>query len=117
SSAQPQRRDEGNASAQEMLPDAMGRQSLRNAALSGDRDAQFIVASRYLDGKSVDQDYAAAGRWYQKAAAKRLAPAQYRLGTLFERGKGVPQDLALARVWYERAAEQGNVKAMHNAAG
>jgi localization factor PodJL len=107
-------KDAAAAPVRETLPDIVGPEGLRNAALNGDPQAQFIVAGRYLDGKSVEQDYAAAARWYQKAAAKGLAPAQYRIGTLFERGKGVPQDMALARVWYERAAGRGNVKAMHN---
>ena len=51
-----------------------------------------------------------------QAATAGLAPAQYRLATLFERGRGVPKDASAALVWYQRAAEQGNVKAMHNAA-
>lgn len=91
-------------------------ESLRQAAAGGNAAAQFIVASRYLDGQSVQQDFAEAARWYQKAASQGLAPAQYRIATLFERGKGVPLDMATARVWYERAAEGGNVRAMHNVA-
>jgi localization factor PodJL len=101
---------------QDQALQAVGPEGLKKAAQNGDPAAEFIVASRYLDGKSGAQDFAAAARWFQRAAAKGLAPAQYRLGTLFERGKGVPQDMALARMWYERAAEQGNIKAMHNAA-
>ncbi|MFL5259802.1 MAG: peptidoglycan-binding protein [Hyphomicrobiales bacterium] len=101
---------------QDQALQAVGPEALRKAAQNGDPAAEFIVASRYLNGKSVAQDHAAAARWFQRAAAKGLAPAQYRLGTLFERGKGVPQNMALARMWYERAAEHGNVKAMHNAA-
>jgi localization factor PodJL len=100
----------------EKLPDAIGPASLRMAAAGGDAQAQFIVATRYLEGKSVGQDFAAAARWFERSAAKGLAPAQYRIGTLFERGKGVRQDMAAARLWYERAAEGGNVKAMHNVA-
>ncbi|MBC8037006.1 MAG: SEL1-like repeat protein [Rhizobiales bacterium] len=93
-----------------------GSQSLREAATRGDATAQFIIASRYLDGQNVQQDFTKAAYWYQLAAARGLAPAQYRLATLFERGKGVPQDVAAALLWYERAASAGNVKAMHNAA-
>ena len=102
--------------AAEMPPAEAGPDSLRQAAAQGNSAAQFIVASNYLDGKSVTQDFTKAAKWYQLAAAKGLAPAQYRIATLFERGRGVPQDIAAARVWYERAAERGNVKAMHNAA-
>ena len=103
-------------SAAEMPPPEAGSMALREAAQRGDAKAQFIIASRYLDGQNVAQDLPKAAKWYQEAASRGLAPAQYRLATLFERGKGVPQDVATALLWYERAAEGGNVKAMHNAA-
>lgn len=94
----------------------VGSLELRKAAAAGDASAQFVIASRYINGKLVKRDYAKAALWFQKAASNGLAPAQYRLGTLFERGNGVPKDLNAARLWYERAAEKGNVKAMHNLA-
>lgn len=97
-------------------PAEIGSQSLREAASGGDMTAQFIVASHYLDGRNVQQDFTKAAYWYEQAASRGLGPAQYRLATLFERGKGVPQDVAAALQWYERAADAGNVKAMHNAA-
>jgi localization factor PodJL len=98
------------------LPPSIGSESLRQAALDGDARAAFIIATRFAEGKSVPQDYAAAARWYQLAAEKGLAPAQYRMGALFERGTGLKLDLEAARQWYERAAEAGNIRAMHNAA-
>ena len=104
------------AGEREMPPVEVGSEALRQAAERGEASAQFIVATRYLDGEGVAQDVTQAAHWYQKAALAGLAPAQYRLATLFERGRGVPQDAATALVWYQRAAEQGNVKAMHNAA-
>jgi localization factor PodJL len=104
------------ANEREMPPLEIGSEALRNAAERGEASAQFIVATRYLDGEGVTQDVTRAAHWYQKAALAGLAPAQYRLATLFERGRGVPQDVATALIWYQRAAEQGNVKAMHNAA-
>jgi localization factor PodJL len=104
------------AGEREMPPAELGSEALRNAAERGEASAQFIVATRYLDGEGVTQDVTRAAHWYQKAALAGLAPAQYRLATLFERGRGVPKDTATALVWYERAAAQGNVKAMHNAA-
>lgn len=100
----------------EMPPADVGTEALRAAAARGDAKAQFIIASRYLDGQGVAQDLPKAAYWYQVAAERGLAPAQYRLATLFERGKGVPQDAATALLWYERAAEGGNIKSMHNAA-
>lgn len=104
------------APATELPPPEVGSEALRQAAQRGDAKAQFIIASRYLDGQNVAQDLPKAAYWYQQAASRGLAPAQYRLATLFERGKGVPQDPATALLWYEHAAAAGNVKAMHNAA-
>ncbi len=104
------------AGERELPPPELGSEALRSAAERGEASAQFIVATRYLDGEGVTQDVTRAAHWYQKAARAGLAPAQYRLATLFERGRGVPKDTATALIWYERAAAQGNVKAMHNAA-
>ena len=98
------------------LETTIGSTSLRDAAMAGDGQAQFVVATRYLNGENVAQDYAKAAYWYGKASATGLAPAQYRMATLYERGKGVNLDLKSALSWYERAAALGNVKAMHNAA-
>ena len=99
-----------------MPPTEAGTQSLRQAALAGDPNAAFIVASRYLEGRDMTQDYERAAEWFARAASKGLAPAQYRLATLYERGRGVPQDRQAAMAWYLKAAENGNVKSMHNLA-
>jgi localization factor PodJL len=104
------------ASGDVALEDAIGTSKLREAAAVGDANAQFVVATRYLNGENVSIDYAKAAYWYGKAAASGLAPAQYRVATLYERGKGVDKDMKAALSWYERAAALGNVKAMHNAA-
>ncbi|MFO1123644.1 MAG: peptidoglycan-binding protein [Hyphomicrobiales bacterium] len=100
----------------ELPPPETGTLALRQAAARGDAEAQFVIASRYLDGQGVEQNLPEAARWFERAATGGLAPAQYRIGTLLERGKGMPQDIAAALLWYQRAAAAGNVKSMHNAA-
>lgn len=115
-SAEPKAAIEAAITDADALPAGIGTASLRQAALDGDAQAAFIVATRFAEGKSVPQDQAAAARWFAAAAQKGLAPAQYRMGTLYERGTGTKLDLEAARQWYERAAEAGNVRAMHNAA-
>jgi localization factor PodJL len=96
---------------------ATGSLQLREAAAMGNGEAQFVIATRYLNGENgLQQDFGKAAYWYGKSAASGNAPAQYRLGTLYERGKGVAKDLKAALGWYERSAALGNVKAMHNAA-
>ena len=104
------------AAPQVVLDDKIGPQQLRDAAQSGDANAQFVVATRYMNGENVNADFAKAAYWYGKAAAAGLAPAQYRVATLYERGRGVPKNMGAALSWYERAAALGNVRAMHNAA-
>jgi localization factor PodJL len=98
------------------LDATVGPAKLRQAAQAGDASAAFIVATHYLNGDTVETNYAKAAFWYGKAAAAGSAPAQYRLATLYERGKGVDKNLNTAMSWYERAGTLGNVKAMHNAA-
>ncbi len=95
---------------------AIGNDSLRKSALTGDANAQFVIATRYLNGENVPPDAAKAAYWYGRAAVSGLAPAQYRMATLYERGTGVERNMQAALSWYERAAALGNVKAMHNAA-
>jgi localization factor PodJL len=97
-------------------PDGIGTDQLRADAAAGNPQAQFIIASRYMDGERVSRDFEQAAAWYEKAAASGLAPAQYRMATLFERGRGVTRDLGKALEWYEKAAALGNVRSMHNAA-
>lgn len=97
-----------------MPPAAIGTTALRNAAASGERLAEFEVASRFAEGKGVAQDLRLAFVWYRRAAAHGLAAAQFRLGAYYERGIGTSADIARAKVWYHRAADQGHIKAMHN---
>ncbi|HEX9903788.1 MAG TPA: peptidoglycan-binding protein [Propylenella sp.] len=98
------------------LPEAIGPDRLRAAAISGDPLAAFDVAARFAEGRGVPPDMSAAVTWYTRAAERGLAPAQYRLGSIYEKGLGVPKDAAKAQEWYARATEAGNVKAMHNLA-
>ena len=91
-------------------------QGLREAAAAGDASAQFELASRLADGRSVVKDPHAAFLWFERAAAQSLAPAEYRLGSLYEKGVGVTRDTQLAMAWYKKAAEAGNARAMHNLA-
>ena len=105
-----------NTSLTASLPELIGPAQLRDAALGGDRIAEFEVGARYAEGRGVPQDMLTAVVWYEKSADAGLAPAQYRLGSIYEKGLGVPRDLAKAQEWYRRAADAGNVKAMHNLA-
>ena len=100
----------------ELPAEAVGPLDLRQAAANGDARAQFEVGAIYTEGRAVTQDYAEAGKWYERAAAQGFVPAQYRLGNLYEAGQGVEKDIEVAKLWYQRAAEAGNRMAMHNLA-
>ena len=65
-------------------------------------------------GDDVDQDYAKAFNWFQKAAAQGYAGAQCNLGLMYQNGEGVAKDLIKAADWYEMAAAQGNAYAQFN---
>ncbi|MET3792139.1 peptidoglycan-binding protein [Aquamicrobium terrae] len=98
------------------VPANLGTPALRDAAASGDAKALFEIGARYAEGRGVQEDMAAAAKWYESAADKGLAPAQYRIGNFYEKGIGVERDTDKARRWYEMAAGQGNASAMHNLA-
>ncbi len=62
----------------------------------------------YGFGNGVTQNYAAALKWYHKAADQGYADAQLNLGLLYTRGRGVTQDIVQAHMWYTLAAASGD---------
>ena len=82
-------------------------QTLQQAAVQGDINAQFFLGESYKQGYEVQQDYAQAAYWYRQAANQGLPKAQNNLGLLYEHGQGVPQDYTEAARWYRLAAAQG----------
>ena len=90
--------------------------ALRAAAAGGDPAAEYEIAQRYVEGRGLPQDLAAAADWFDRAAKQGLAPAQFRLGSFYEKGLGVTKSLEAARQLYSAAADAGNAKAMHNLA-
>lgn len=77
-------------------------------ANAGDARARRLLALRYLRGRGVEQDLAAAHRWLRLAAEQSFALAQRDLGELYERGVGVTPDLTEALRLYRLAAAQGD---------
>ena len=75
--------------------------------------AQFKLGELYENGHVVQQDYAQARHWYEKAAEQGYAAAQYNLGALYMK-EGLLRDskqARQARSWFEKAAKQGNADA------
>jgi TPR repeat protein len=50
-------------------------------AEKGNAEAQFNLGLMYAKGRGIDQDYAKARAWYEKAAAQGFPPAQEILKT------------------------------------
>jgi len=76
----------------------------RKAAEQGDMDSQNRLATLYLTGDGVQQDFAEAAKWYRKAADQGDVEAQNELGSLYGNGRGVPVDYVEAYRWFDIAA-------------
>lgn len=82
-------------------------ETIRAAAQSGDIEAQYKLAGRYLSGHGVARDPQEAVEWYRKAAQRFHFGAQFALGALYEKGDGVRHDYLRAAEWYELAGGLG----------
>lgn len=80
-------------------------------AVYGDVQAQTGLASLYLLGKCVEQDYSEAARWAQSAVSSGDAGAEFILSGLYLEGLGVQKNTAEAVMWLRKSAEHGNAKA------
>lgn len=86
----------------------------RSRAKAGDASAQYNMGVLYDRGLGVDQDYAEARRWYEKAAEQRYGRAEHNLGIMYESGKGVKPDMAQAAQWFRRGADDGQAASQNN---
>lgn len=123
------------------VPEAL--KVLMDDAENGIADAQFFLASMYVNGHGVQQDYKEALKWYGRAmevintlekrkdysfekenipqALKRLikdaengdAKAQIYLAELYLTGDRVPRDYQKAAKWFQLAAKRGNSEAQY----
>ena len=96
------------------LPPALAK--VKAAALEGDGNAVWDLATREADGRGMPRDLATATKLFEKLATAGYAPAQYKVAGHYEKGSGVGRDLEKAKLWYGRAAEQGHARSMHNLA-
>ncbi|NQV99566.1 MAG: sel1 repeat family protein [Rhodospirillales bacterium] len=68
---------------------------------------EALLGDIYYMGHGVPKDYAAAFKWYKRAADKGNALSQSTLGDIYYYGFGVPQNYVLAAKWWQLAADQG----------
>lgn len=84
----------------------------RRAAGQKNADAMASLAVMYARGRGVEQDYAAAMRYYQAAARFGNAHALQGLGVLYANGQGVGQDMHEALAYWLVAAAAGDASAL-----
>ena len=88
----------------------------RSAAQRGNRSAQALIGTMYLEGEGVAQNYKEAVRWYKLAAQQGDTLGQFSLGFMYANGQGVAQDYKEAVRWYKLAAKQNKDRAQYNLA-
>ncbi|WP_225757441.1 tetratricopeptide repeat protein [Cardiobacterium sp. Marseille-Q4385] len=86
----------------------------RQLAAASNALGQYNLGVYYRDGLGVAQDYDAARRWFEAAAAQGYDDALNNLGVLYDHGLGIAQDSNRARQYFEQAAAKGNPYAMYN---
>ena len=92
-----------------------------NKALEGTEQvyrayAMNKIAIMYYNGKGVEQDYALAIEWYQKAGELAHRNALNELGAFYYNGNNVEQDYAKALEFWGKSANLGNSSALFNIA-
>ncbi|WP_423822986.1 SH3 domain-containing protein [Salinisphaera sp. SPP-AMP-43] len=88
----------------------------RPLAENGDASAQYNMGVLYDQGYGVEQDYAQARQWYEKAAAQHYGRAEHNLGIMYEAGKGMARDPSKAAHWFRRGADDGQAASQNNLA-
>ena len=88
--------------------------SVVSQARAGQREAQFLVALAYEEGRLVTRNHPAAASWMLKSAEQEYAPAQAEMGRLYI--AGVKDDGPIphrgdAEKWFRLAAMQGDADA------
>jgi TPR repeat protein len=83
-------------------------------AQSGHREAQYLMALVYGEGRLVPKDFAVARRWMLRSAEQGYVPAQGAMGEMYLMGirdNGPIPDYADADRWLRLAATQGDADA------
>jgi hypothetical protein len=83
----------------------------KEAAIRGDRDAQFALGTYFYEGEVVAKDLTTARKWFDAAAKRGQVDAMFNLGAMEVSGEGGPKDLAMAYVWFSLASTGGHQSA------
>ena len=80
----------------------------QQAALQGDKNAQYLLGLSFFNGRGVDSDRNKATEWYRMAAEQGHAMAQYRLANCYRNGHGVVRNGNMAMYWFEKATKNSD---------
>ncbi len=81
---------------------------LKQAADSGNAEAQYIIANLYFTGQYVAQNYKEAYYWYKLAATSGYHKACIDLGSMYQNGYYAEKNMPEALEYYKKSTEQGN---------
>ena len=90
-----------------------GQAWLEKAAAQGDAAAASILGTY---AAMIQEDFAAAKRHWESAAARGDSDAMQWLALLYLGGEGVPADPAKALQWWQKASNAGNAEAAYRLA-
>lgn len=85
---------------------------LRQAADTGDPDAQVSLGFELISGKHINRDMEEAIALYRLAAEQKNVTAYANLGMAYYYGRGVEQNDMKALQWFEQAANSSNALGM-----
>lgn len=85
-------------------------------ATKGHAEALHYLGRHYHFGQGVDQDYAAAAKYYQTAADAGSFKSMNNLGTLYLHGNGVPKNTEKAVALFTESSQHGVYQASYNLA-
>ena len=83
----------------------------KKAAVQGIAEAQYCLASCYVEGEGVDESLEKAVYWFEKAAVQGHVDALSTVGFYYYDSIGVKENKPLSIYYFEKAAEQGDLKA------
>lgn len=82
-------------------------QAIITKAQQGDMEAQLTLGDLYAFAENgVEQDYAQALSWYEKAAVQGSAVAKYNIGSILVVSNKA-SDSVLAKEWFTQACNDG----------
>ncbi len=100
------------------LPAEEAKDSLREEALKGDREAMLKLAHEYFHGSAARHpDPTVAAYWYRKAAEAGVPEGMYNYAVCLMNGSGVHRNRYEAVQWFRKAAEAGVLMARLHVAG